>query len=182
MNRMKKGAHVKKFLVQPVCFFLIVAAFAVLSPRILLAEIETKTSEAKTLESPVSKTQTEAQTSENNQEKPQIDPKEIQKALTEAGFYKGPIDGILGKKTRAAVRSFQEKHVLTPDGVCGPKTWEKLKVYLEEAQAMDAVDQKLTTPTVDEGASVSANTDVDPWAEEAPASEDSGALKQKLVS
>src|SRR3989338_5868863 len=79
--------------------------------------------------------------SASSQEVSQADPTEIQKALTEAGFYKGTIDGIIGKKTRAAIRAFQEKHDLTADGVCGPKTWEKLKAYMEEAQEIDAAEE-----------------------------------------
>lgn len=113
--------------------------------------------------------------------KPEIDPKEIQKALAEAGFYKGTIDGIVGKKSRAAIRAFQEKHGLKADGVSGPKTWEKLKAYLEEAQEMDAVDQELATPTADEGISLTEDTAVDPWTEPEPEPE-SSELKQKLVS
>ncbi|MBI1977164.1 MAG: peptidoglycan-binding protein [Candidatus Omnitrophica bacterium] len=112
---------------------------------------------------------------------PQIDPKEIQKALAEAGFYKGTIDGVIGKKSRAAIRAFQEKHGLKADGVCGPKTWEKLKAYLEEAQEMDAVDQELATPTADEGNSLTEDAAMDPWTEPEPEPE-SSELKQKLVS
>jgi peptidoglycan hydrolase-like protein with peptidoglycan-binding domain len=35
-------------------------------------------------------------------------------------------DGIFGKNTMNAVRLFQEKHGLTNDGICGPKTWAAL--------------------------------------------------------
>lgn len=35
-------------------------------------------------------------------------------------------DGIYGTKTKAAVMAFQAAHELTPDGVCGPKTWAML--------------------------------------------------------
>ncbi|MBI4358413.1 MAG: peptidoglycan-binding protein [Candidatus Omnitrophica bacterium] len=109
---------------------------------------------------------------------------DIQKALTEAGFYEGAVDGIIGKKTRAAIRAFQEKNGLTVDGVCGPKTWEKLKAYLEEAAEMDAVDQSLTAPTVDETAPSTYEEEIiaDPWSEPAAEEIDSGELKQKLVS
>ena len=120
----------------------------------------------------------------------EIDPREIQNALTEAGFYTGAIDGMIGKKTRAAIRAFQEKNGLTADGVCGSKTWEKLKAYLEEAQEMDAdvVDQELTAPTVDESTTSSTYDDyqeesvADPWLEPVSDETTSGELKQKLVS
>lgn len=51
---------------------------------------------------------------------------ELQRALTKAGFNPGPIDGISGPKTRAAVRAFQQKHGLEADGIAGPKTMAKL--------------------------------------------------------
>ena len=52
---------------------------------------------------------------------------EVQRALLRAGFDPGPLDGRLGKKTRAAVRSFQKKNHLTADGVVGERTWAALR-------------------------------------------------------
>lgn len=43
------------------------------------------------------------------------------------GYYTGSIDGISGSKTKAAIRSFQNKHGLTPDGIYGSKTDAKLQ-------------------------------------------------------
>jgi len=43
--------------------------------------------------------------------------KQLQLALTMAGYYDGDIDGDLGSGTRAAVRDFQLKAGLNPDGV-----------------------------------------------------------------
>jgi peptidoglycan hydrolase-like protein with peptidoglycan-binding domain len=37
----------------------------------------------------------------------------VQQALKDKGFYSGPIDGMLGPKTRDAIRSFQQKNKLT---------------------------------------------------------------------
>lgn len=47
---------------------------------------------------------------------------EIQRALAIAGFDPGPIDGIMGAKTRAAVIKFQTAHGLEIDGIVGPET------------------------------------------------------------
>lgn len=55
---------------------------------------------------------------------------QIQAALRNAGFYKGPIDGIIGNGTRRATKAFQEKYDLVPDGKVGPKTWELLQPFL----------------------------------------------------
>jgi outer membrane murein-binding lipoprotein Lpp len=55
--------------------------------------------------------------------------KEIQSCLKNAGFYKGEIDGVKGRKTRAAIRKFQSANGLSADGVVGSKTWEALSKY-----------------------------------------------------
>ena len=39
--------------------------------------------------------------------------RQIQEALRRLDYYKGPVDGILGPKTRAAIRRFQ--HEITAD-------------------------------------------------------------------
>jgi peptidoglycan hydrolase-like protein with peptidoglycan-binding domain len=55
---------------------------------------------------------------------------DIQKALKGAGYYKGALDGKIGATTKDALKSFQQDNGLSPDGVCGRRTWDKLKVYL----------------------------------------------------
>lgn len=50
----------------------------------------------------------------------------IQKRLSSWGYYSGKIDGIYGSSTEKAVKDFQKKHSLTPDGVAGAATLEKL--------------------------------------------------------
>jgi N-acetylmuramoyl-L-alanine amidase len=47
---------------------------------------------------------------------------DIQNALKKAGFDPGPIDGVMGKHTRDALRAFQKDYKLTPDGIFGPRT------------------------------------------------------------
>lgn len=56
-----------------------------------------------------------------------VAPIELQKALLRAGLDPGPVDGRLGKKTRAAVKAFQKKNHLTADGIVGEKTWAALR-------------------------------------------------------
>ena len=48
--------------------------------------------------------------------------KSYQTALKSAGFDPGPIDGIRGAKTIAAVKAFQKAKGLVVDGIVGPKT------------------------------------------------------------
>lgn len=51
----------------------------------------------------------------------------IQARLHNLGYNPGPIDGVAGPRTRAAVRSFQaDNPPLEVDGICGPKTKAKL--------------------------------------------------------
>jgi peptidoglycan hydrolase-like protein with peptidoglycan-binding domain len=57
--------------------------------------------------------------------------KSIQSALKNAGYYNGPIDGKVGRKTKDAVGEFQKANGLKADGKVGPQTWSKLKKYLE---------------------------------------------------
>ncbi|MGI9099222.1 MAG: peptidoglycan-binding protein [Solirubrobacteraceae bacterium] len=46
----------------------------------------------------------------------------LQVALRATGDYAGTVDGVAGAATRAAVRAFQRRNPLTPDGVAGPLT------------------------------------------------------------
>jgi len=51
---------------------------------------------------------------------------EIQKRLSQWGYYDGAIDGIYGYLTYKAVREFQYKNGLAVDGVAGPETLSAL--------------------------------------------------------
>ncbi|MBC8436664.1 MAG: peptidoglycan-binding protein [Candidatus Omnitrophica bacterium] len=55
---------------------------------------------------------------------------QIQSALAKAEFYKGKIDGIMGPKTRRAIKAFQKSRGLKTDGVIGPRTQNALSEYL----------------------------------------------------
>jgi peptidoglycan hydrolase-like protein with peptidoglycan-binding domain len=54
--------------------------------------------------------------------------REAQQALQDKGYDPGPIDGINGPKTEAAVRQYQEKENIDADGRLGPKTLDSLGV------------------------------------------------------
>ena len=57
---------------------------------------------------------------------------QLQKGLAAAGLYKGPIDGVYGPETEAAVKAAQEKLGVTPDGIWGPETSKAYQAYLKE--------------------------------------------------
>jgi uncharacterized protein (TIGR02594 family) len=84
---------------------------------------------------------------------------ELQKALKAAGFDPGPLDGIVGPKTRAAIAAFQRARGLEVDGIAGPETRKALfgdaaaggkadegvpldLPWLEEARRMRGVTEK----------------------------------------
>lgn len=50
----------------------------------------------------------------------------VQDTLKSRGFYDGPVDGIFGPATEAAVMEFQRSKQLAADGVVGPATWQAL--------------------------------------------------------
>jgi len=50
----------------------------------------------------------------------------IQARLNQLGYDAGPVDGILGPRTKAAVAAFQMYNDLEVDGIPGPHTKEKL--------------------------------------------------------
>lgn len=54
----------------------------------------------------------------------------IQGMLKYHGFFDGnEISGFFGVNTETALLSFQKKHGLEIDGVCGPKTWNELSFW-----------------------------------------------------
>lgn len=73
------------------------------------------------------------QPSEKKYDKPiQLNARQIQKALKNTGCYQGPIDGIIGAKTKSAIVRFQNAHGLKPDGIVGKKTSAELNKYLDK--------------------------------------------------
>ena len=61
-------------------------------------------------------------------------PQDIQQALKNTGIYMGAVDGKLGPASKKAITEFQQQNGLTADGKVGRKTWEKLKVHLNQSQ------------------------------------------------
>jgi len=58
------------------------------------------------------------------------DPKTVQQALKNAGYYSGVIDGKVGSGTKKAIYQFQQDKGLTADGLIGRQTWALLKTFL----------------------------------------------------
>lgn len=56
----------------------------------------------------------------------QMGTRNLQQALTAAGFNPGKIDGVMGPRTREAVKAFQQANGLKVDGIAGPRTMAAL--------------------------------------------------------
>ncbi|MBD2020431.1 peptidoglycan-binding protein, partial [Leptolyngbya sp. FACHB-36] len=55
------------------------------------------------------------------------EPEETQQLLAALGFYRGPIDGIQGPQTEAAVKAAQKAYGLPTDGKYSPELLEELR-------------------------------------------------------
>ena len=53
---------------------------------------------------------------------------QIQKKLSQWGYYSGSVDGVYGSKTEKAVIYFQKKNGLTADGIAGPATLKAMGI------------------------------------------------------
>ena len=72
------------------------------------------------------------------------DVKRLQEILSGGGYNVGPIDGIFGHQTVAAVKSFQLTKGLLADGVVGPQTWAAL---FGPAPAPAPLPERVPSPT-----------------------------------
>jgi peptidoglycan hydrolase-like protein with peptidoglycan-binding domain len=62
----------------------------------------------------------------------------LQRALASKGIDPGPVDGIFGPKTEAAVRQFQQINGLQADGIAGAHTMLALEDDSEPPRPDDA--------------------------------------------
>jgi peptidoglycan hydrolase-like protein with peptidoglycan-binding domain len=62
---------------------------------------------------------------------------ELQRRLTELGYYDGRVSGVFGSQTETAVMDFQEDNDIEPDGVVGPETASALREAPDQAQRPD---------------------------------------------
>ncbi|OPY89354.1 MAG: Zinc D-Ala-D-Ala carboxypeptidase precursor [Smithella sp. PtaU1.Bin162] len=86
-------------------------------------DYEDDTRPSESYKKPVSKTYSEPAV--------ELSHRQIQKALKNAGYYQGAIDGKIGPKTKEAILKFQRAKGLKADGVVGKKTSAALNRYLD---------------------------------------------------
>jgi peptidoglycan hydrolase-like protein with peptidoglycan-binding domain len=103
---------------------------------------------------------------------------EIQRRLIAAKINPGPVDGIYGHRTAAAVVLFQHKEGLVADGEVGPQTAEKLGIQLSHpATEVPAIAVSASIPsTVNKGGDAPAQQAIP------PPGTPMAALRSKLLS
>lgn len=73
----------------------------------------------------------------------------LQSELQTLNYDVGPVDGIFGSKTRAAVEAFQRDHNLIVDGIVGPQTQKALAAAriqpLKRTQRSETTEQIIST-------------------------------------
>ena len=65
--------------------------------------------------------------------------REAQRLLAELGFDPGSADGLLGPRTAAAIRAFQQEQGLTVTGQAGRRLYAKLRAATGRAQPFDGI-------------------------------------------
>ncbi|MGB1676325.1 MAG: peptidoglycan-binding domain-containing protein [Miltoncostaeaceae bacterium] len=70
--------------------------------------------------------------------------KEVQEDLADLGFYDGPVNGVYGPRTTAAVKRFQARAGLPVDGIAGTQTMGAINLALGN-DSTDAEDLLQTT-------------------------------------
>lgn len=66
----------------------------------------------------------------------------IQTRLKNWDYYHGAVDGIYGWRTAEAVKEFQRKHGLTPDGICGNATLAKIGLSSSSSSSSATSNEK----------------------------------------
>ncbi len=92
---------------------------------------------------------------------------EVQAMLRKINYNPGSIDGVFGAQTQNAVRRFQRRFGLNPDGIIGPKTWPVMERFLlgydlYTVRPRDTIYGIAQAYGTSVKAIVTANPDVDP--------------------
>jgi peptidoglycan hydrolase-like protein with peptidoglycan-binding domain len=116
---------------------------------LLEAQIQAKDAEINTLKESLSQVQERIRAQARLDEAKPIKPDEtvfeqpsvrqVQTALKNAGYYVGRIDGLMGARSREALRGFQADHNLRANGKINRKTWSLLRAYLNRVPLKPAV-------------------------------------------
>ena len=73
----------------------------------------------------------------------------VQRELLSAGYYKGPVDGVIGRRTRLAITAYQQAMGLEPDGKPTPDLAEHIRFTREVSEASRATVRRVQTGLAD---------------------------------
>lgn len=74
--------------------------------------------------------------------------KKLQESLKEKGYDAGPVDGLVGPRTQAALRQFQQDQGLDASGEINAETLTALDIDSSEFAAFGIEEESTTSPSV----------------------------------
>ena len=77
------------------------------------------------------------------------EPEETQQLLAALGVYKGPIDGIPGPQTEAALRELQKKYGVSVTGTGTPETLQKLREEVAKRGGNESINDGVSNGSID---------------------------------
>ena len=104
---------------------------------------------------------------------------DVQRALQQAGFDPGPIDGQMGRRTRRALKSFQSANNLKPTGEVNAETWEALLAHRDDRSALESQSPERLASDLPEVAPPEQESEVTEVSETAEAEEALASASQK---
>lgn len=120
------------------------------TPTATTGTATTGTATAATTSTATTATTTTSTTGTTTTAKPADNPaltanKALQQDLTDLGLYSGPINGLYGPVTTAAVKRFQARAGLAVDGIAGPQTMAAVNLALgnDDTDAVDLLQTSL---------------------------------------
>lgn len=78
----------------------------------------------------------------------------VQRELLSAGYYKGPVDGVIGRRTRQAIAAYQQAMGLEPDGQATSDLAEHIRFTREVSEASLFTGTVAAAPDAEQRASI----------------------------
>lgn len=78
----------------------------------------------------------------------------VQRELLSAGYYKGPVDGVIGRRTRQAIAAYQQAMGLEPDGQPTSDLAEHIRFTREVSEASLFTGTVAAAPDAEQRASI----------------------------